>query len=495
MLKTSLKIILALALAFVAYLFWQAGQSEQVRPALLEATPAVADGDVLTVAFGSCNKQNADQDYWNTIGRHRPDVWLWLGDNVYADKLGMDQLDAAYDQVKTNPHYRSFVASLDGVYGIYDDHDYGLNDGGKEFADKDRAKASLLRFLDVPADAAVRSRAGSYQSYLVGDGQRRVKVILLDSRYFRDELAPATARGHRYGANPTGDILGSAQWAWLEAELRQNDAAAHVIASSIQVLPTEHGYEKWANFPAARQRLIALLNSARPNLPVLLSGDRHLAEISELTVGDYPIYEITASGLTHSYESADEPNALRVSPLIGQKNYGLLHYVWPTEDRPELLAEVRGIEDDAVLASLALTTDLTAADKTTLNAVVNGNRDMTDQLKPCPASPNCVSTQTDQTDKKRDPIAYTGSLADAKTRLMAVVDAMPRTRLKEEAGNYLHYTFKTWPIPFIDDVEFLFDDEAKVIHYRSASRVGHSDLGANGKRMARVVKAYMAATE
>ena len=67
---------------------------------------------------------------------------------------------------------------------------------------------------------------------------------------------------------------------------------------------------------------------------------------------------------------------------------------------------------------------------------------------------------------------------------------MKRTQLKSESDNYLHYTFKTWPIPFIDDVEFLFDEEAKLIHYRSASRVGHSDLGANSKRMAKVVMAY-----
>lgn len=494
MLKTSLKIIVALALAFVAYLFWQASNAASVKPAVLEIASSVADKDVLTIAFGSCNRQSEPQDYWTTIGRHAPDVWLWLGDNVYADQLGIDKLAREYEKQKTNPPYAAFAANVDALYGIYDDHDYGKNDGGKENANKLVAKERLLEFLNVPADAAVRTHEGSYQSYLVGEGEHRVKILLLDTRYFRDAVAKATKDGHRYGQNPAGDILGEAQWTWLETELRKNEAAAHLIASSIQVLPTEHGYEKWDNFPTARTRLVALLNSVRPNLPLLLSGDRHLAEISELkSASNYPIYEITASGLTHSYEAADEPNSLRISPLIGSKNYGLLHYVWPTTAGPQLLAEVRGIDDDAVLASLALNSKLAAADKSSLQAIVHANQAMPNKLKPCPQSPNCVSTQTDQEAKKREPIAYTGDLADAKIRLMTAIDGMKRTRLESETDNYLHYTFKTWPIPFTDDVEFLFDDEAKLIHYRSASRVGHSDLGVNSKRMAKVVEAFAAA--
>ena len=117
---------------------------------------------------------------------------------------------------------------------------------------------------------------------------------------------------------------------------------------------------------------------------------------------------------------------------------------------------------------------------------------MITELKPCPDSPNCVSTQATQADKKRDPISYSGSLEEAKTKLLSVLDNTPRTTRVTVEDNYVHYTFKTWPIPFTDDVEFLFDDQAKVIHYRSASRVGHSDLGVNSKRMAKLVAAYAA---
>lgn len=490
MLKTSLKIVIALALAFVAYLFYQAGVSADVRPKVLRMEHA-APPEVLTIAFGSCNQQKRPQDYWATIGAHQPDVWLWLGDNVYSDTDDMDRMKADYDQQKNAPEYAAFAAQVPTIYGVWDDHDYGLNDGGKEWEHKDAAKEQLLDFLDVPAAAAVRQRSGAYQSYTVGEGARSVKIILLDTRYFRDAVAPPTQQGHRYGQNETGDVLGDEQWAWLEKELTDSPAAAHLIASSIQLLPQEHGYEKWENFPTARRRFLALLAATKPNMPLLLSGDRHLAEISEVSIGNYPVYEITASGLTHSYEAADEPNQHRISSLIGVKNYGLLHYVW-SEEGPRLLAEVRGIDHDKVLASLGLKQDLTAADKQSLHQLLYANDDMPEKLKPCPQSPNCVSTQTDQADKKRDPIAYTGTTADAKARLKKAVDGMKRTQLKSESDNYLHYTFKTWPIPFIDDVEFLFDEGAKLIHYRSASRVGHSDLGVNSKRMAKIVAAYEA---
>lgn len=114
---------------------------------------------------------------------------------------------------------------------------------------------------------------------------------------------------------------------------------------------------------------------------------------------------------------------------------------------------------------------------------------MPDSLKPCPDTPNCVSTfATD--DKQRQPITYTGGKEEAKNKLLEVLDGMKRTELQSNEENYVHYTFKTWPIPFTDDVEFLFDDEKKLINYRSASRVGRSDLGVNSKRMAKIVEAF-----
>ncbi|MDP3090801.1 MAG: DUF1499 domain-containing protein [Nitrospira sp.] len=101
----------------------------------------------------------------------------------------------------------------------------------------------------------------------------------------------------------------------------------------------------------------------------------------------------------------------------------------------------------------------------------------------CPSSPNCVSTQAQDEGHAIAPFRYRKSRAEAKESLKAMVQAMPRTRLVEEDESYLHYEFTSLLLRFVDDVEFLFDDENKTIHFRSASRTGHSDLGVNRKRM------------
>lgn len=105
------------------------------------------------------------------------------------------------------------------------------------------------------------------------------------------------------------------------------------------------------------------------------------------------------------------------------------------------------------------------------------------RLRPCPSSPNCVSTQATDDSHAIAPFRYRKSRAEAKESLKAIVQAMSRTRLVEEDESYLHYEFTSLLLRFVDDVEFLFDDETKIIHFRSASRTGYGDLGVNRKRM------------
>ena len=107
-------------------------------------------------------------------------------------------------------------------------------------------------------------------------------------------------------------------------------------------------------------------------------------------------------------------------------------------------------------------------------------------LEPCPSSPNCVSTQAQDESHTIAPIRYRKSRVEAKEALKEVIRSLPRTRLVEEDETYLHYEFTSLLLRFVDDVEFLFDDEAKTIHFRSASRTGYGDLGVNRKRMEQV---------
>ena len=105
------------------------------------------------------------------------------------------------------------------------------------------------------------------------------------------------------------------------------------------------------------------------------------------------------------------------------------------------------------------------------------------KLHPCPKSPNCVSTQAIDEKQKMEPINYSGSLEDAKAKIISIINSLKRSRIITNEENYIHIEFRTATFKFIDDVEFLFDDKEKVIHFRSRARMGYSDMGVNRKRM------------
>ena len=116
--------------------------------------------------------------------------------------------------------------------------------------------------------------------------------------------------------------------------------------------------------------------------------------------------------------------------------------------------------------------------------VVNG------RLAECPSSPNCVSTQAGDANHRMEPIPFTGSSDEAMQRITDLVSKMPRTKIVTVEDNYLHAEFRSAFFRFVDDVEFLIDPEEQTIHFRSASRVGYSDLGVNRRRMEQIRKAF-----
>ena len=116
----------------------------------------------------------------------------------------------------------------------------------------------------------------------------------------------------------------------------------------------------------------------------------------------------------------------------------------------------------------------------------------TPALPPCPSSPNCISTQAIDAHAIA-PIRYHATQEEAMLRLMAVLRAVPRTTIVESGPGAVRAEFRTRIFRFVDDAQFLFDDKAKTIHFRSASRVGHSDLGVNRRRMEEIRKAFEAA--
>jgi uncharacterized protein (DUF1499 family) len=105
------------------------------------------------------------------------------------------------------------------------------------------------------------------------------------------------------------------------------------------------------------------------------------------------------------------------------------------------------------------------------------------RLADCPSSPNCVCTQCDDPPHRMEPLRFTGSPEEAMKRLQAILAAMPRSQVVTADERYMHVEFTSRLFRYVDDVEFLIEPDTKTIHFRSASRAGHSDLGVNRQRM------------
>lgn len=294
--------------------------------------PENFDEPLEVVAFGSCNRDDLPQPLWPEIAAQDPDLWIWAGDNVYVDwyegeddRAGMSAAEWAvkrFDAQFDRPDYRTFRAAFP-IVGTWDDHDYGKNNAGAAFALKEVTKTLLLDFLEVPADAPLRGREGVYQSYTFGPEGKQVKILLLDNRYFMS--GPESE-------DPA--LLGEAQRAWLEAELRESTAGLHLIVSGIQVLSEEHRWDRWTKFPGVREWLIDFVVEERIPGVIFLSGDRHIHELSRMEVEGlpYPLIDLTSSGLTHAWTTFEgEPNRHRVGEVVKENGYGLLRIDWDAD--------------------------------------------------------------------------------------------------------------------------------------------------------------------
>ena len=208
-----------------------------------------------------------------------------------------------------------------------------------------------MEFFDIPSASPRGRRPGIYDAHVHGPAGRRVQIIMLDTRWFRSPLKRGAPTGAcpRIPYVPTDDpratLLGKDQWRWLGEQLRR-PAELRIIASSIQVIPDRHCFEKWGNFPSERERLFRLIQETRANGVVLVSGDRHFAEISRLGAdgAGYPLFEITSSGLNSARRGKIEVNRFRTSPHnFRVDNFGFIRVDW-ADDPPLLSLQIRDVE-------------------------------------------------------------------------------------------------------------------------------------------------------
>ena len=343
-------------------------------------------------SFGSCNRQDKPQPLWSAMIAAQPQVFFFLGDTVYSDHHapGMQfirwaaepqAIATTFAAQKRIPEYVRLRDAMP-VLAMWDDHDYGENDGNIDTPGKDEVQQLFLDFLDEPPSDVRRTRRGIYTSYTFGPRGQRVKLLLLDLRYWQ--------------STTSDDMLGAEQWAWLADELDYSYAAEPqhsehegtmewdengkrirpnllIIGSSIQFAAQNRMFgEGWRNFPRSRYRLLTMI--AESGLPVptlILSGDVHYGEYfrtdictnTSTSVTVLPVVDVTSSGLTHS-SGASLPLPFAVSQpamrwlfrkpsdrdrhtaasqgedvLCTDLNYGLVNIDW---QRQQLTVEILG---------------------------------------------------------------------------------------------------------------------------------------------------------
>ena len=258
----------------------------------------------------------------------QPDIFIWGGDIVYADSEDINTIKATYEAQRAVPGYAALLAQVP-VTGTWDDHDYGVNDGGREFSIRKESQQAFLDFMGVPKISPRRQQQGVYSSQLLKNTKGSVNIINLDTRYFRSALTKDPAKGKRYRPNSYGEgtLLGEEQWSWLGEQLKSSKADYYILVSSIQLLSNVHGFEKWGNHPHEVDRLKELIVSSGARGVIVLSGDRHISEFSKTNVPQlgYPLVDFTSSGLTHAYESfSGESNPFRVGEVTHELSFGLL---------------------------------------------------------------------------------------------------------------------------------------------------------------------------
>jgi alkaline phosphatase D len=263
---------------------------------------------------------------FNAIKSENYDLFLMLGDNVYGDTDSNDliELRDAYEKQRENLDRLNLNFPFEA---IWDDHDYGKNDGGEEYIYKEEAEQIFLDFWNIPQDDIRRNRPGLYFEKTQEIDGISIQMIFLDTRFFRDALLPTDEKGapgkERYvpQTDTSLTMLGEDQWTWLQEQL-DKEVDHKIIVTSIQFLAMGHGWEAWKTLPHERQRLIDLVDQSSSEV-LFISGDRHRGGLYQFsTQSGKVISEMTSSSLNLAFANDEEDGPLRSGPTFVQENYG-----------------------------------------------------------------------------------------------------------------------------------------------------------------------------
>ena len=286
--------------------------------------------EILTLGFGSCLHQDRSMAILKTIEKKELDLFMFIGDNVYGDQKDgeLDKLIRTYKQQYNN--LENFLKNVSTEF-IWDDHDFGLNDGGSDYRYKDRAKELFLETWKIPSQDQRRLRDGLYFDKMIEKNGLKVHLIFLDNRTFKsewkltDEFNKEGKERYVKDFDPDKTLLGKKQWQWLKDKLNE-DSNIKIILSSLQILSLGHGWESWDKLPLERERLFNLIDESNVSNLFILSGDRHRGGFYRFKTNDNnDIFEFTSSSLNLPIPfNTEEKGPLRIGSTYRKANFGVV---------------------------------------------------------------------------------------------------------------------------------------------------------------------------
>ena len=286
--------------------------------------------ELRTFTFGSCNSTNSTQPIWKHMLKDGPQLFIWGGDNIYADTSNPTVMANMYQEQNQKPGYKTLRETTPIIW-VWDDHDYGHDNATYSNKIKYISQQLFLDFINEPSKSARRNREGIYTSYTFGPKERRIKFIMLDNRF------------HHLSPEKDNNILGKEQWIWLEGQLKNSDAKVHFIVAGLSVLSRKiPKTEEWEDHPRALKRMRDLLGKYNPSGVVFLTGDKHFSSIFQR----YGYLEFMSSGMTHTLQRVLRRYVSRFYPIsFFGKNYGLVNIEWDNLNNPQLNLAIKGLRD------------------------------------------------------------------------------------------------------------------------------------------------------
>jgi alkaline phosphatase D len=311
---------------------------EDYPPFRMKTAPRPGASHDFSVGFGSCPRFGDDrlQPIWSAVDSFEPDLFLWIGDNIYGDSLYPEILQEEYRRQRDVDALQPVLHNVSHL-AVWDDHDYGLNNHNKSNPIKESALEIFKQYWANPS-YGLPDVPGVFFRYTYG----QVDFFFVDDRYYRDADSDPDS--------PQKTMLGASQLSWLKTELEASTAIFKVlVAGGGWNNGKGVGEDSWASFQRERNEIFDFIRDREINGVIFLSGDTHVGELNVIPwseKGGYDYYDFASSPLAQDMPDSwlERRPERRVRSVYFQgSNFGLVEFFFePTPQVRYRLIDTHG---------------------------------------------------------------------------------------------------------------------------------------------------------